>query len=48
MTVTDIFHDTHLPVDKTIFVTARRLAVVCVPDMSKKKFQKPTIYFFFA
>jgi hypothetical protein len=52
MTVTDIFHDKHLPVDKTSIVTAR--VVVSEPDVSKKKFQSkikfhsylPTLFFF--
>jgi hypothetical protein len=36
MTVTDIFHDIHLPVDKTSIVTARGSAVVSGPAVSKK------------
>jgi hypothetical protein len=45
MTVTDIFHDIHLPVDKTSIVTARGSAVVSRLAMSKKKFQKQKILF---
>jgi hypothetical protein len=37
MTVTDIFHDIHLPVDKTSIVTTRGSAVVSGPAVSKKK-----------
>jgi hypothetical protein len=52
MTVTDIFHDRHLPVDKTSIVTTRGSAVVSGPAVSKKKNQKikfhsylPTLFF---
>jgi hypothetical protein len=37
MTVTDIFHDIHLPVDKTSIATARGSAVVSRPAVSKEK-----------
>jgi hypothetical protein len=40
MMVTNIFHDRHLPVDKTSIVTARGLAVVSQPAVSKKKKNK--------
>jgi hypothetical protein len=40
MTVTDIFHDRHLPVDKTSIATARGSAVVSGPAVSKKKKSK--------
>jgi hypothetical protein len=39
MTVTNIFHDRHLPVDKTSIVTTRGSAVVSGPAVSKKKNQ---------
>jgi hypothetical protein len=36
----DIFHDIHLPVDKTSIVTARGSAVVSGPAVSKKNISK--------
>jgi hypothetical protein len=54
MTVMDIFHDIHLPVDKTSIVPARGSEVASEPAVSKKKFQNkikfhsylPTLSFF--
>jgi hypothetical protein len=40
MTVTDIFHDIQLPVDKTSIVTARESAVVSGLTVSKNKISK--------
>jgi hypothetical protein len=51
MTVTDIFHDIHLPEDKTSIVTARGSTVVCGLAVSKNKISSlPTdpFSFFFA
>jgi hypothetical protein len=40
MTVMDIFHDIHLPVDKTSIVTARGSTVVSGLAVSKNKISK--------
>jgi hypothetical protein len=40
MTVTDISHDVHLPVDNTSVVTARGSAVVLGLAVSKNKISK--------
>jgi hypothetical protein len=40
MTVTDIFHDRHLPVDKTSIVTARGSSLVSGLAVSKNKISK--------
>jgi hypothetical protein len=40
MTVMDIFHDIHLPVDETSIVTARESTVVSVLALSKNKISK--------
>jgi hypothetical protein len=40
MMVTNIFHDRHLPVDKTSIVKARGLAVVSGLTLSKNKISK--------
>jgi hypothetical protein len=40
MTVTDIFYDIHLPVDKTSIVTARGSAIVSGLAVSKNKISK--------
>jgi hypothetical protein len=40
MTVMDIFHGIHLPVDKTSIVTARGSAVVSGLAVSKNKISK--------
>jgi hypothetical protein len=45
LTVMDIFHDIHLPVDKTSTVTARGSAVVSGPAVSTKKISKYKISF---
>jgi serine protease inhibitor len=48
MTVTDIFHDIHLPVEKTSVVTARGSTVVSGLAVSKNKISfLPTDPFFF-
>jgi hypothetical protein len=40
MMVTDIFHDIHLPVDKTSIVTARESTAVSGLAVSKNKISK--------
>jgi hypothetical protein len=53
ITATDIFHDIHMPVDKTSIATARGSTVVSGMAVSKNKFQNkitflsylPTLFF---